>query len=243
MNWPFTHFYLATKPKTFLNWSSGKDSVLALFFAQAEEKFSVETLVTTINEEVDRVSMHGLRAALLRKQAEAIGLPLREILLPQHISMENYAETIEGAFQQLKKDGYSCAVYGDIFLEDLREYREKSLLKVGLQGVYPLWKKDTTVLAKQIINLGFKAVTVAVSDKLLGKDFCGREYDHDFLNDLPKNVDPCGENGEFHTFVYDGPVFNEAVRFELGDKVKRDLNPSEAENTNWDSVFWFCDLL
>ncbi|HEA30537.1 MAG TPA: diphthine--ammonia ligase [Leeuwenhoekiella sp.] len=231
------------KPKTFLNWSSGKDSALALFISLAEEKFSVDTLVTTVNEKLDRVSMHGLRASLLREQAEAIGLPLREINLMEQLSMEKYTETIEGEFQQLVSSDYTHAIYGDIFLEDLREFRQRSLQKFGLQGVYPLWKKDTATLARQIVDLGFKAITVSTSNKLLGKDFCGKEYDQDFLDNLPQGVDPCGENGEFHTFVYDGPIFKKPVLFETGARVKRDLNTSSTEKGDWESIFWFCDLL
>jgi len=241
MNSPFNHFCL--KNKAFLNWSSGKDSALALFLALTEEKLSVDTLVTTINERHDRVSMHGLRASLLQKQAEAIGLPLREIKLSESISMEKYSEVMESEFLKLVNTGFTHAIYGDIFLEDLREFRQKSLQKVGLQGVYPLWKQETTTLARKIIALGFKAITVATSDTLLGKDFCGREYDQNFLDNLPAGVDPCGENGEFHTFVYDGPIFKNPISFEIGERVKRDLNTSSTQNGDWESIFWFCDLI
>ncbi|WP_241077731.1 diphthine--ammonia ligase [Flavimarina sp. Hel_I_48] len=231
------------KPKAFLNWSSGKDSALALFIALSEEEYAINSLVTTVNVQADRVSMHGLRRALLHKQAEAIGLPLKEIVLPEDISMETYTETIAQEFRKFLKAGYSHTIYGDIFLEDLREYREKTLRNIGLQGVYPLWKKDTSKLAKQIIALGFKAVTVAVSDKALGKEYCGRAYDQDFLNNLPAGVDPCGENGEFHTFVHDGPIFKKPVSFELGKIIKRDLSTSTDKNKSWESIFWFCDLI
>jgi uncharacterized protein (TIGR00290 family) len=231
------------KNKAFLNWSSGKDSALALFLVLAEGKLNIETLVTTLNADVNRVSMHGLRAALLRKQAEAIGFPLLEIKLPESISMEKYSEVIEREFQELVNTGFTQAIYGDIFLEDLREYRQKSLQKVGLQAVYPLWKQDTATLARKIINLGFKAIIIATSDTLLGKDFCGREYNHAFLDNLPEGVDPCGESGEFHTFVYDGPIFKNPVSFEIGERVKRDLNTSSTKTGDWESIFWFCDLL
>jgi len=241
MNSPFNHFCL--KDKAFLNWSSGKDSALSLFLALAEEKLSIDTLVTTVNESHDRVSMHGLRASFLQKQAEAIRLPLREIKLSESISMEKYSEIMEGEFQKLVDTGFTHAIYGDIFLEDLREFRQKSLQKVGLQGVYPLWKQDTATLARTIIALGFKAITIATSDKLLGKDFCGRDYNLDFLDSLPVGVDPCGENGEFHTFVYDGPIFKNPISFEIGERVKRDLNTSSTQNGDWESIFWFCDLI
>ncbi len=216
---------------------------MALFLALTEENQSIDLLVTTVNTDRDRVSMHGLPVALLRKQAEAIGIPLREIKLPESISMENYTETMEAEFRELVDMGFTHAIYGDILLEDLREYRQKSLQNVGLQGVYPLWKQNTATLARKIIDLGFKAITVAVSDKLLGRDFCGREYDQAFLDDLPGGVDPCGENGEFHTFVYDGPNFKNPIPFKVGERVKRDLNTSSTENGNWESIFWFCDLI
>ncbi len=215
---------------------------MALFLVLAEGKLNIQTLVTTVNADMNRVSMHGLRASLLRKQAEAIGFPLLEIKLPESISMEKYSEVMESEFRELVNTGFTQAIYGDIFLEDLREYREKSLQNVGLQGVYPLWKQETATLARKIIDLGFKAITVTTSDTLLGKDFCGREYDHDFLDNLPEGIDPCGENGEFHTFVYDGPIFKNHVSFELGERVKHDLNTSSTENVSWESIFWFCDL-
>lgn len=200
-------------------------------------------LVTTVNAGQNRVSMHGLPVFLLRKQAEAIGIPLRKIKLPESISMEKYTETMEAEFRELVNMGFTHAIYGDILLEDLREYRQKSLQNVGLLGIYPLWKQNPTTLARKIIDLGFKAITVAVSDKLLGRDFCGREYNQDFLDDLPEGVDPCGENGEFHTFVYDGPIFKNSISFEIGERVKRDLNTSSTKNGNWESIFWFCDLI
>ncbi|MGB3776054.1 MAG: ATP-binding protein [Leeuwenhoekiella sp.] len=230
-------------PKAFLNWSSGKDAALALYFISNENKFEVSALLTTVNDNEDRVSMHGLRKVLLRKQAESVGLPLHEIILPKEISMINYTETLSKAFQSLVELKFSYAIYGDIFLEDLRAYRDKNLCNVGLKGIYPLWKKDTAILARQIIDLGFKAITVCVSDKLLGKEFCGITYDHDFLKKLPADVDPCGERGEFHTFVYDGPNFKFPIPFKIGDKVKRDLSTSTDSKPNWESVFWYCDLL
>lgn len=228
--------------KAFLNWSSGKDAALALYLMQSEQKLNISSLVTTINEQAARVPMHGLRKSLLLEQARAIGLPLHEIALPAAVGMKSYAKMVENTFKDLKNQGINHAVYGDIFLEDLREYREKSLRKVSITSHYPLWKKDTKKLSRQIVDLGFKAITVAVSDKKLGVEYCGNSYDHDFLDRLPKGIDPCGENGEFHTFVYDGPIFNRPVMFDLGPCTKHDLSLDKDQNTSWESVFWYCDL-
>ncbi len=230
-------------PKSFLNWSSGKDAALALYLLQHQKEFYVEKLLTTVNADFDRVSMHGLCGSLLRKQAEHIGLPLMEVKLKGATSMEDYSQIMDTAFAKLKSEGFTRCIFGDIFLEDLKQYRDENLASVGLEGVYPLWKKDTAMLAYQIIDLGFKAITVTTSDKFLGRDFCGREYNRDFLTDLPKNVDPCGENGEFHTFVYDGPIFKKPVDFIKGKVVLRDSASAGAGNVNWETAFWYCDLI
>ena len=229
-------------PKTFFNWSSGKDAALALYLLQSASEYQIDKLVTTVNTDFDRVSMHGLRASLLRKQAENIGLPLMEIALSGNTSMEAYSQIMDSAYAKLKGEGFMQSVYGDIFLEDLREYRDRNLAKADIEGIYPLWKKDTSELANQIIDLGFKAIIVTTSDKLLGKDFCGRNYDLEFIADLPATVDPCGENGEFHTFVYDGPIFKNPVDFKKGEIVLRDSAGAEKENVNWETAFWYCDL-
>ena len=235
--------------KTFLNWSSGKDASLSLHLLNQSEQFSVEALLCTVNKDLQRVSMHGLRESLLDKQAEAIGLPLRKVYLSQYISMEQYNKEMTIAVNKLKDDGYTHSAFGDIFLEDLRDYRVEQLQKVGLNDVFPLWKKDTTKLIRKFLNLGFKAIVVCVNAKLLDKSFAGRILDEDFLKDLPQNVDPCGENGEFHTFVFDGPIFKYPIAFERGPVVSRSYKPTQnsddcfSDDTKWDTEFWFCDLL
>ncbi len=236
--------------KTYLNWSSGKDAALALYLLQNDKKFKVEKLVTTINSEVDRVSMHGLKRELLVKQAESIGIHLQLIELNGTVSMEQYNSIMTDAVTQLKNEGFTHSVFGDIFLEDLKEYREAQLNKIGINPVFPLWKRNTKELILEFIAQGFKAITVCVNARVLDKSFCGREIDLEFIESLPINVDPCGENGEFHTFVYDGPNFKERVKYEVGEIIERIYTPSKTENDcfkdkpqSWDTAFWYCDLL
>lgn len=236
--------------KTYLNWSSGKDSALALYLLQNSKEYQVDKLVTTVNSEVDRVSMHGLRTELLTQQAESLGIPLELIELNGTVSMEAYNATMAQSIKSLKSEGYTHSVFGDIFLEDLKKYREDNLKKIGIEAVFPLWKIDTKKLITEFIDLGFKAITVCVNAKVLDKSFCGREVDLEFIESLPTNVDPCGENGEFHTFVYDGPNFKEPVSFEIGDIIEKRYAPSKTEDDcfkdktrSWDTAFWYCDLL
>lgn len=237
--------------KAYLNWSSGKDSALALFYARKQNDYRVEKLLTTINKDVGRVTMHGVKKELLVQQAEKIGLPLVISELSAETSMEEYNQKMKQATDSLIKEGYSHSVFGDIFLEDLKQYREDQLRSVGLKAVFPLWKKDTGKLIQEFIELGFKAVVVCTNSKYLDDSFCGRLIDSQFLKDLPQDVDPCGENGEFHTFVFDGPIFNEPVHFEVGEKVKRSYAPAKKKDDNcfqddtegWDTEFCFCDLI
>ncbi len=236
--------------KTYLNWSSGKDAVLALYLLQQSNEYQIEKLVTTVNSEVNRVSMHGLRTELLIQQAKSLGIPLELIELKGTVSMETYNSTMAQSIMNLKSDEYTHSVFGDIFLEDLKKYREDNLEKIGVEAVFPLWKKDTKLLITEFIDLGFKAITVCINSKVLDKSFCGREVDLEFIESLPANVDPCGENGEFHTFVYDGPNFKEPVKFEIGEIIEKKYSPSKTEDDcfkdktrSWDTAFWYCDLL
>ena len=237
--------------KTFLNWSSGKDAAYALYLLQQENIYDVGALVTTINSQIDRVFMHGLRTKLLEKQAENIGIPLREIALEGNVSMTEYNEMMKKESEKLKAEGFSHSIFGDIFLEDLREYREQQLQKAGLKAVFPLWKMNTGTLMKDFLAAGFKAITVSVNARVLDQSFCGREIDAQFLEDLPADVDPAGENGEFHSFVFDGPIFNEPVSFQKGEIVERffesaqdrDDNCFKEEPASWDIRFYYCDLL
>ena len=235
--------------KYFLNWSSGKDAAFALYLVQKQNKIKVEKIVTNINTKTERISMHGVRKELLDLQVKAIQIPLHQISLPGNISMAGYNQIIEEELKSLKKRGFTHSIFGDIFLEDLREYREQQLKSMGIKAVFPLWKKDTRQMMNEIIEAGFKAITVCVNSNLLDKSFCGREVDKKFLEDLPVGIDPCGENGEFHTFVYDGPIFQEPVNFEVGEVVEKFYSPTTAKEDcftkeqSWDTSFWYCDLL
>lgn len=237
--------------KAYLNWSGGKDCCLAFHKMKFQNTLLIETLVTTVNSEVNRISMHGVRNSLLAKQAASLDVQLHTIALPGTVSMTEYDKIVSEHMAFFKEREYTHTVFGDIFLEDLRLYREKQLCKVGIQPVFPLWKKETRKLAEEFIALGYKAITVCTNAKYLDNSFCGVLFDLNFLNRLPSTVDPCGENGEFHTFVYDGPTFEKSVSFEIGEKVLRSYQPTEEEdvcgdtnaNQNWDNSFWYCDLI
>ena len=212
-----------------LSWSGGKDSALSLW-ALRQANHSVRTLLTTVTEEYDRISMHGVRVSLLRRQAEEVGLPLVEVRIPPSCSNELYEEHMAGALSSPELRDCERYAFGDLFLEDVREYREQQLATWGKRGVWPLWGRDTRMLAGEFVEAGFKGVVVCVDQSKLDGDWCGRELNAEFLADLPSDVDPCGERGEFHTFVYDGPIFSRPLMIERGGIVKRD-------------GFIFCDLL
>lgn len=227
------------KNTTVFHWSSGKDSALAFHYLQKNDSYQVNQLITTINEQYNRVTMHGTPLKLLERQVESIGIDHRLIELPQSPSMDEYEQQMKTAMLRLRQEGYTHAAFGDIFLEDLKSYREKEMESLGFQSVFPLWKKDTRALIKQFIDLGFKAVIVCANDQL-GEKFLGRTIDQSFLDDLPSGIDPCGENGEFHTFCYDGPIFKTPIQFHLGEKIKRTYpNPSGEDSVD----FWFIDLV
>jgi len=240
--------------KAFFNWSSGKDSAFALYKILQEKEYEIVKLLTNVNQEYRRISMHGLREELLDKQVQAIGLPSEKLYFPAQVTMEMYNQKMKETLSSFKENKLDYAVFGDIFLEDLKKYRDQKLAEVGIKGVYPLWKRDTKELLKEFLDLGFKTITVCVNAKLLGEEFVGRIIDEDFIKDLPENIDPCGENGEFHTFTFDGPIFNSPVDFQIGEKVLRShtLNKEDDQNChtdtsekvkNYDTSFWYCDLL
>ena len=211
-------------------WSGGKDSAMALHALRAAGECRIAALLTTITEEYDRISMHGVRRALLERQAESLGLPLHAVLIPPQCINAIYEERMKEALAKHFARGVRRVAFGDIFLEDLRAYRESNLAKVGMQALFPIWKRDTRELAREFVRQGFRAITVCVDPRVLDASFAGRELDATFFAELPPGVDPCGENGEFHTFVFDGPVFKSAIAFHTGEKVVRD-------------GFCFCDLL
>ena len=214
-----------------VSWSGGKDSALALHEVLRGGTHRVAALLTTVTEDYDRISMHGVRRALLEQQVAALGFALEQVLIPKNASNEEYEADMARALAKYKEMGVQTVVFGDIFLEDLRKYREEKLASAGMKAVFPLWKRDTAELARSLGALGFRSITTCVDTNVLGNEFVGRVIDEQFLADLPAFVDPCGENGEFHSFVYDGPIFNGAVRFSVGEKVLRDER------------FWFCDLV
>ena len=204
-----------------ISWSGGKDSVLALHLLNREE-FNVRTLITTISEDYNRVSMHGVRKELLEKQAKSIGIPLLTISLPKDTSNEEYEKIMKREMLYFKSHRVYHVVFGDIFLEDIRNYRESNLSKIGMEAIFPIWEKNTKELAQIFINLGFKAIITSVDSKFLEDSFVGKSFDIDFLDSLPSNVDHCGENGEFHSFVFDGPNFSYPIQFQKGEIVFRE---------------------
>ena len=217
--------------KVLLAWSGGKDSAFALYEIWRAGKQKVVALLVTVTEVYDRVSMHGVRESLLQRQANAFGLTLEKVFIPTHVTNEEYESKMRQALEKYLALGISSVVFGDIFLEDLRRFREDRLGSIGLRGIFPLWGHDTTSLARDFIALGFKAIVTCVDSQVLDRRFLGRELDERFFSELPTTVDPCGENGEFHTFVYDGPIFREGLSFKKGEIVFRE------------NRFYYCDLI
>lgn len=202
---------------------------MTLWAVRADPRYEVAVLLTTVTECYNRVSLHGVRRELLEEQAQAIELPLEIACIPPDASDEIYRTRMEHTLNQFQMEGIATVAFGDLFLEDVRQYREKWLPAIGLKPIFPIWQTDTAQLARTFIELGFAAVVACVDTKWLAPEFAGREFDASFLRDLPPQVDPCGERGEFHTFVYDGPLFRNAVPIQVGERVQRD------ERT-------FCDL-
>ena len=239
--------------KAIFNWSGGKDSSLALHHLMRTKEYDIRYLVTSVNEKFQRISMHGVRLELLKEQAESIGIPLHMIMMPEMPTMEIYDGLMAGTLKRFKGEGIDHAVFGDIFLEDLKKYREERLARAGMRGVFPIWKKDSLDLVQEFIDQGFKAVLVCVDEKVLDRSFAGRPIDAQLLKDFPKNVDPCGENGEYHSFVYDGPIFRRPVRFDFGEVVHRDyappgtataaVCPGPAASPQVHTGFWYSDLV
>jgi uncharacterized protein (TIGR00290 family) len=217
-----------TNPVLFC-WSGGKDSAMALQVLRQQRDLRVVALLTTVTEGYTRISMHGVRRGLLLRQARAIGLPLHEVRIPPQCVNPVYEARMREALLSQKENGVRYVAFGDIFLQDLREYRERNLTLVEMSAIFPIWKRDTRELAQEFCAMGFRAVAVCIDSKKLSREYAGRELDESFFRDLPAGVDPCGENGEFHTFVYDGPIFSDAIAVERGEVVERD-------------GFYFCDL-
>ncbi len=237
------------KKNCIFNWSGGKDSTLALHYALQDPTIEIRYLVTTVTEQYNRVSMHGVREALLIKQAESIGIPLYQIRLGEMPDMETYDNTMRKHLNKFKTEGITHSIFGDIFLEDLRKYRESKLAEIGLKAIFPLWHKDTRGLISKFINLHYKTIIVCAQENL--KDICGKIISEDLISQLPLEIDPCGENGEFHTFAFEGPIFKEKIAFSVGEQVFRTYHsPAKATSDNDDpgakpvlSGFWYTDLI
>ena len=205
-----------------LSWSGGKDSALALWVLGREHGITPRALITTVTEVYDRISMHGVRRSLLARQAEAIRVPLVEIEIPQSCTNDTYEQRMAQAFASEPLAKIESVAFGDLFLEDVRAYREERLSAAGRRGYFPLWHRDTAGLAREFIAAGFEAILVCVDPTKLESSFAGRRFDQRLLDDLPAGVDPCGENGEFHTFVYAGPILAVPLAVEVGETVERD---------------------
>ncbi|WP_418263058.1 diphthine--ammonia ligase [Flavobacterium faecale] len=244
---------MSLKSQALFNWSSGKDSALALYKTLQNPEITINCLLTSVNQQYQRISMHGVRVELLEQQAASIGLPLEIMTIPEMPTMEVYEDVMAKTLTKLKNQGITHSIFGDIFLEDLRKYREDKLATIGFTGIFPLWKIPTTNLINEFITLGFKTIVVCVNEKYLDQSFVGRVIDESFINDLPDNVDVCGENGEFHTFTFDGPIFSKPVDFKIGEVVYRKYEkPKESKPSNtacdtndnaYDFGFWYCDLI
>jgi uncharacterized protein (TIGR00290 family) len=213
-----------------VSWSGGKDSCLALRDLQRTPGVRVAALITTVTRDFDRISMHGVRRVLLERQAASLGLPVHVVEISKGASNQEYETAMGQAFDHFHERGITSVAFGDLFLEDVRAYRQRLLARHDMVGRYPIWGRDTAALIREFIAEGFRTAVVCVDPAQLDPSFAGRVIDEQFLADLPSHVDPCGENGEFHTFVFDGPIFRDAIRYSFGETVCRD-------------AFWFCDLL
>ncbi len=219
------------KEKVIVSWSGGKDSALALYELHKNKSYEIVSLLTTITQDYDRISMHGVRTILLEMQAQSLGIPLEKVFITKDATNEHYERKMSEVMTKYPAAGISSVVFGDIFLEDLREYRENNLSKIGMKGIFPIWKMNTSVLAHEFIDSSFKTVITCIDSNFLDKKFIGRTFDEHFLSQLASTVDPCGENGEFHSFVYDGPIFQQRILHTTGDVVLRE------------NRFYYCDLL
>jgi uncharacterized protein (TIGR00290 family) len=216
--------------KVILCWSGGKDSAMALYDLQSSQEYDIVALLTTITEGYDRVSLHGVRRALVEQQAQSLGLPLKEVFIPQNCSNQEYESKMRATLTRFIESSVSRVAFGDVFLEEVRKYREDNLSQLDMEGLFPLWGRGSAELIRSFIASGFQAITTCVDAKALDGNFVGRILNRELLADIPANVDPAGEHGEFHSFVFDGPIFSERIEYTLGSRVRRDS-------------LYFCDLL
>ena len=226
--------------KAIFNWSGGKDSAFALGEVLMKKEYDISFLMTSIGQKNRRVSMHGVREELMLEQAKAIGLPITFLELPEQPDMETYEKHLTALMQKAKSDGIEESIFGDIFLEDLRAYREKQLKQIGFHAVFPLWKRNTSFLIQEFIEKGYKTIITAVDASKLTKDFVGEVITKELIKELPKNVDPCGENGEFHSFVINAPYFNSPLEIKTEEPILKKYHHDHPEVS---SEFWFCPIL
>lgn len=235
--------------KIFHHWSSGKDSALSLYYLQ--KKQPITKLLTTINAESERVSMHGISKEMLIAQEESLGIEIKQIALDADASLSTYNKQMETVYRTMLEEGFDTASFGDILLEDLRAYRENELDKIGMKYLFPLWGRDTKEVMQDFIAKGFKAVVVAVQANKLSKDWVGRVVDENFLKDLPSGIDSSGENGEYHTFVFDGPNFKKPINYKISEVIQRSYSRNtdnedncfkEKEEQSWESDYYFANI-
>ncbi len=229
--------------KAIMCWSGGKDSAYCLHKVISERLFDVRYLLTTLNATYKRISMHGIREELLDLQAASIGIPLKKVWVSEGTNDE-YERQMREILVHAKTEGIEHVIFGDIFLVDLRAYREKNLTQLAMTAVFPLWKTDTAVLMRDLIHKGFKTLLCCTNDAYLGEEWLGREINNEFLAQLPSHVDPCGENGEYHTFCCDGPLYSSPIPFSLGEHVYKPLEIKTTDDhpTSPTKGFWFCDI-
>lgn len=208
--------------RVLLSWSSGKDSAWTLHVLQQQADVEIVGLLTTLNEEADRVAMHAVRHDILRAQADAVGMPLWPVMIPSPCPNETYEQRMGEAMQRAEQEGITHVAFGDLFLEDVRNYRIKNFEGSKLEPIFPIWQEPTEQLAGQMIDSGIEAYVTCADPKQIDSSFAGRKFDHKFLDDLPENVDPCGENGEFHTCVLNGPMYRQPIEAKVGEIVERD---------------------
>ena len=217
--------------RVLVSWSGGKDCAIALYEIIKSKKYHITALLTTVTAEYNRISMHGVRVELLEKQVAALGFPLEKVFISKNTTNEEYELKMRQVLIKYKELGVTSVVFGDIHLEDLRVYREKNLALLDMRGIFPIWKRDTHELVHTLIKLKFNAITTCVDTNALGKEFVGRVINEQFIAELPSNVDACGENGEYHSFVYDGPILQQKISYAIGEIVLREKR------------FYYCELM
>ncbi|MDQ3192931.1 MAG: diphthine--ammonia ligase [Bacteroidota bacterium] len=228
--------------KAAMFWSGGKDSAYALWCIKQENKLDIKYLVTTINRNLKRVSMHGIKEEVVERQTKQTGIPLMKMFV-EGGSNEDYEASLSQIFKKLKNEGINKIVFGDIFLEDLRAYRDNFFKLHQMQGIYPLWKQDTSVVFNKMMKEGFRTVICCVNSTVLDEKFTGKELTLDLISKMPDTVDTCGENGEFHTFCFEGPVFNNKVQYSLGEKIFKPLEIKQQDHSTTSPGFWFIDII